>query len=776
MKALTDAQKQAIANGKLYSAYLLDITLQGTGAPTLHISDRTITVSGVTYQNYLKDLSGLGEEIDRANSEGRNADITLVFKNKPYLTYNFFIQIGSTYPFEGALITIKEILINDLNVPGEPITIHMGVLDEAQDVDTLSFTYQASSLWKLKDEQFKQALITAAVYPGADPDDINKPANIGYGSLQQVKCHAVAAGAVDNLTANITASSPGNIGTLVLSDASKYPASGAFTIQTESEQIRIASRSGNTLTLASSGARGYNSTTAAAHDKGMAVFEVKTEYIYLIKNHPVKAIGNVYVDKIRQLTGYTAYTGQSGDELSGYEGKAVIKFTVKPVVQKQVNLGVDVTNPTHGHQFNGASQNQNASTLVSPAYGCSDLGGSLTQNITFVSLATAYQGNSATVGFTVSYNNCGIPDYCEVKIGGITVFKRVNGSTTINLGTSVSLEMAYSGGSKDLIPVYINESSGYNPNPHTQSGIKCQINSASRVAIFNDASSSTAQNTSASLTGNSSADTVIGTSVNADVDCWKDDAFGTYTGTANALIERPDHVFKHFLDVYFGYALTDIDTASFAAAGALYASAISGGYKFAFCINKEIRSAKQEILENLASQCRSTLVEEGGKWYLDYIPDTAPTEDKTIKASELVGEYAKFLFHKTARVDIENDLTAKFGENYGKLSYDESEWQGTATASDSTSQGKYGIKPTNYIFNAIRSQAMADHVLAFKLLQKKNPLWLIDATLFWQHYDLERGDTIAIENTLNNGMNFFLEWVGRSRKGFVEIKGKEWVG
>ena len=44
------------------------------------------------------------------------------------------------------------------------------------------------------------------------------------------------------------------------------------------------------------------------------------------------------------------------------------------------------------------------------------------------------------------------------------------------------------------------------------------------------------------LTGNSMADSIIGGLVAADVDGWQDDGSGTYTGTPDALIERPDHI------------------------------------------------------------------------------------------------------------------------------------------------------------------------------------------------------------------------------------------
>ncbi|MCP4228722.1 MAG: hypothetical protein GY771_01055, partial [bacterium] len=118
---------------------------------------------------------------------------------------------------------------------------------------------------------------------------------------------------------------------------------GAFITQVDSEQISIASRSGNILTLAASGARGYNSTDATDHDQGSGIAEIQTEYVYKVADHPVKALNAVYVDNVRQTSGFTAYTGQSGDEKTGYEGKAVIVFDTLPVFLKQVNVAIDDT-------------------------------------------------------------------------------------------------------------------------------------------------------------------------------------------------------------------------------------------------------------------------------------------------------------------------------------------------------------------------------------------------------------------------------------------------
>ena len=125
-------------------------------------------------------------------------------------------------------------------------------------------------------------------------------------------------------------------------------------------------------------------------------------------------------------------------------------------------------------------------------------------------------------------------------------------------------------------------------------------------------------------------------------------------------------------------------------------------------------------------------------------------------------------------MDIINDLTVKFQKNYGKLTYDESDWLGTSLTSDSASQTKYGIRPESYEFWAVRLQAMADHVIAFIKLQRKNPLLLIEFPVFWEHFDLERGDTFDIDNDLYDAKKFYLEKTERLDKFRLKITGIEW--
>jgi len=748
------ALEKARAFTRLKPLWLVDIQLQNNG-PTLRFSDRNIIIDTVVYENYLDDLNNLEEEIERSSSEGLNPRIRLKFKNSKFRGYNHLIEIGDIYPFEGAEITVKKVYLDENNIPSIEETCFKGVLDEPENIDLIHFECSVSSMPFAKDQKFKQEIIEKSKYPDADPNDLNKYENIIYGFCEQVRCHAIRAGAQDFLSEDITASQT----SFQVSDASEF-SSGTIIIQIEDEQMQ-GYFSGNTFNVTQ---RGYGGTTAVAHDKGMQVFEVLTEYVYLVASHPVKSIGDIYVDGVRQLSGFTKYTGQPGNEHPNYPGKAVITFSAKPVLKKQVNLDTNDTidvNDGIGVGDNIDFSSPETSKTIIPNGGTAELrdgntgSGVDVSNNPYVTFPSTSYGTIVRQHLWVYRSNTGSP--ITVSGGFWGTLAVASGWMRISKnGGNWNDGATFSGGPGYVYEVY--KEVEYIPTL-TKSGSAYKTGSATKVGTV-------------TLVGNSSADVVVGKSVNCDVEGYQDDVSGTYTGTPNALIERPDHLFKHFITTLYGFSLSDIDTSSFNTAGSSYSSAITGGYKFAFVIDEKIQPS--EFLAKLAFQCRSNIKYDKGKWYLNYLHDTAPSAVKTISKSDLAGKNAKFTFHKTPIVDIANDLTAKFKKNYGRLSYDESEWLGTSTASDTTSQSKYGTKPKEFEFWAIRSQTMADHVLSFLLQLLKQPLLKVEFIVFWEHFDLEIGDTFDISNDLYNGKKFYIEKIEYVDKFRMKITAIEW--
>ncbi|MDP3013149.1 MAG: hypothetical protein Q8M92_02820, partial [Candidatus Subteraquimicrobiales bacterium] len=217
---------------------------------------------------------------------------------------------------------------------------------------------------------------------------------------------------------------------------------------------------------------------------------------------------------------------------------------------------------------------------------------------------------------------------------------------------------------------------------------------------------------------------------------YKDDASGTYTGTPNALIERPDHIFKHFLNVYAGFAGFYTNAGSQCAAK---------GYKFSVVIN-DYKKLK-EWLAYMAFQCRCYFRFSNGQAQLLWRPDSL-TSQKTITAAMVkMGDDFKTSTRGPRRSpfdEIINKITVHYDKDWSK-SGDEA-YKATSTASDATSITKYGEKekPELFYFNFVTLSAMADDERDFYIVRYKDRKKLLEVELFLDNSELEFSDAVTI--------------------------------
>jgi hypothetical protein len=312
--------------------YLIEITLLNSG-PTLYFSDRPVTISSQEYEDYIDSIDGIAEDISFLTSESLNSDITINFKNEPYLTHSYLIQIGDTYPFDGATCTIKEVYKLHDGTYSDVETIFVGILDEPENINLVGFSCNVSDKVISADEKYKQPAFNQTDYPKLPSQYIGKIINdIGFGTVDKLEATGIDVGAVSRLSAIVTSTQTN----LTVEDGSLFPTSN-FTVQIDFELIQVLYRDGN---IFSGLTRGYNNSRAESHGL-KTVYEVKTEYIYHLFDHPVSSISKVFIDGKEQSSDYTAYTGQSGDQHSSYPGKAVISFTAEAWVGKQRNYSVE---------------------------------------------------------------------------------------------------------------------------------------------------------------------------------------------------------------------------------------------------------------------------------------------------------------------------------------------------------------------------------------------------------------------------------------------------
>lgn len=820
LTALTQAERLELCF--FQRVYLVHLELPGK---TLYFSDRNYTYnygSVQNYENYLFDLSALAMETGRLGA-GLNQKITLTFRNDKILNVAALILLNDTNRFCFAPVKIYELrLVSATETFASDVKtlVFRGMCGQPYDITRREFKLDCQNVMLAKRDLLPLWVIDSASFASADPDIIGKTQNTIYGSVNHVPCHCLESGGVDNLVSAITLSQT----TVLLSDATEFPSSG--TIGIDEERITYTGKSTNTLTGCT---RGALSTTAVAHDAGSVVWQCPTRFVYQIARHPVRTIGDIYVDGVRVTSVATKYTGQTGSELSGYAGRAVFTVPNRITRQQAINLlisdGLTITDAIAVVDTIGVSDGisvvdgivVNDGITVSDTIGVSTgshahgfTGGSITKRFgtgaidgaDWSDIGNAYDGNEDT------YASCSLDDNDYINISfdetalGTVIQRRVyiryssaaytsDAAAIVRIGTA-SYQAFYGTGSssvvRDIVKTFTGDSWDLNviimgniagsPTFHLHEVYveveytpSVNANAATGVAKTGSASkggsvtkggtaskSGTVSKSGAAsksgtvsrsgaitLSGNSVADVEIGAVVTAHVEGYQDDASGTYTGTASALIERPDHVIKHILIALLGEAAADIG-ASFAASGAAY----GGTYKFGFILH-EIATKADDLLQQLAFQARSKFLEWRGKFELIYM-GSAPSPAVTFTNDELLEEP---VFGMTPEIDIRNKIYGLYKRDYRKGAGADAYAEGNKY-DNSASQAASGVRMETVELSACRTQAMADNWAAWYLAQKKQEWKTVSLTVPWTGKALDAGETFSLTWEFWSGLTWDL--------------------
>jgi hypothetical protein len=691
-------------------------------------------------------------------------------------------------------------------------------------------------------------------YPNLDPADSGQYPNIGYGEIDNVRTHAIVAGAASTIQSDLTTTTI----SFDVADASYYP-STPFIIQINDERMQVTNVATNTFTVT----RGYDNTEATIHKKNNVAFEVLTEYVYLVADHPVKEIKDVYIDTVKQISStYTAYTGQSGDEHTDWPRKAVVAFTVEGFLGQQRNIE-DAGDVNAGEFINQGIKEAHPRQILEKfsvdyveVYGVAwaeyDVlpGGGAVIDQEYFAFVKNDSGADITISIIVTESNIlkakkdfllesGDTETFNIKrTGGNTndvvkvISSNGNGPFKINeISKTVRKKperygrqakqtathratiknFSFNQGSNvhwieyqantDALNV-VEQEHRFNINLTTPGKVRlAAVNidntlvdyidynyqtTGSKVIVLKhkggnwetqgrlvfitakgiirtstltwpkNVTYETIDTQGSILSASSSSHIVIGDNISVDAKFALDET-GDYGGVGN-LIERPDWVIKHFLVTQKGAALVDIDSTSFAAAGSLYAAAISGGYKLAFIWDLSFDE------DRMAFESRSVIYMTAGKYYLDFIPDAAPAVVMTIDENDVIGEDPVFNHGKIE--ELFTDYTAKFG-----IKQDGS-WIGIVTSVDAGN--KYGTRKQEETLRLINLEAMAQDVLDNVLLQHQALYKTINLVVSWKYQELQIGDTFDIVSSLHNGKKFFIESLIINENKTLTIMGKEW--
>lgn len=712
------------------------------------------TIDAQAYAGELLSVSPLHETLDGLG------DLTITLADTP--TNRAAVQLTAlveVYWWSPGLLLSEA----DLQFKGEisdPVSIRGGEI-----------TFDAVSYAQRHDRLITD-ILSATDFPGIDPDYIGKVAPVGYGSLTEVPCIPIDAGiittlveAIDDVQTDflITDSLPATGSLQIDEEAISYTTIAAEADPADSKQTRY---------RVSGCTRNANAAGAVQHSRGAKVAEVKTQYDYVVLNHPVKALRNVRVDGvIQQGTDFVTYTDLNG--------RAVIRFVTLPTLAREVNLvaadgislvddltihdGIEVIDdiaiddPGHTHTssnqgdfvptITGTTQAQiadgNYSTQATYAGGFfreyiyHDVGSTANKVPVSITIKVKAAFNIVTTwgsGSVFVLNNL-IGQAANFNgAAGYTITKTISVSSwgaITNLFADVSIS---DGDWMQLYEVEVTNVHWAETNTESSIAGVSKTGSAQKSGTVGR-TGGIAKSGTVTLSGNSVADTKIGGQITVDVDAWQDDAAGTITGTPYALIDRQDHVARHALQHYGGALEAE------AAAGDFTAQA---GDRLAMYLNRAWRV--RELLRVVAEQTRSVINYAGGRWYMRRRPGAAPVPDLTLTDALIIREENGASTVSESRTGLQ-ELANRHDYRYGRQPGGEA-FAGTGRVEDAASQTSYGLRDTSVDLDFVPDQAQALDVITWRSAREANPnraVINLQATL--AAHAVEPGDILRINNT-----------------------------
>jgi hypothetical protein len=219
---------------------------------------------------------------------------------------------------------------------------------------------------------------------------------------------------------------------------------------------------------------------------------------------------------------------------------------------------------------------------------------------------------------------------------------------------------------------------------------------------------------------------------------WQDDGSGTITGTPDALIERPDHIYPHLFYTYRGWPLADFITDAASAFAA-------DGYKFSLPILE--RKRLKEICAAMAFQCRCWFRFSGGYSRLTYRPDTL-TSAMIVRAG-MTAMNADYTTTRTVRPSPLDEVINVIHLYYKRdwtLPAGRSAYQAVLRDTHADSIAAYGEKekPDLFLFDYVRDDAMAADLLAFYLAQYPFRTDVVKQEVSMRCSALEFGDAVTL--------------------------------
>jgi hypothetical protein len=236
--------------------------------------------------------------------------------------------------------------------------------------------------------------------------------------------------------------------------------------------------------------------------------------------------------------------------------------------------------------------------------------------------------------------------------------------------------------------------------------------------------------------------------VTADIAGIQDDATGTYTAAANALITRPAHVIHHFLRVG-----CDVPEASIDSAGTFAASNAAMPSNYAF--NGAIASAQplREVVSAMVRQGRC-LFDWSVAARLFFRPTSYATQAVSKALTQSVIRKDSITVRRTPVSEVINDVNVRYLRDFSK-SRGANAYAKLQRVTDAASIASFGSRTSTglggreaddlFMFDFVTDDGHALDLANFYLARFRNPTRRITVDVFLDQFEIDRGDVITID-------------------------------
>lgn len=765
---ISGSQQTLLNQGHISPLFL--VTMTSASGTLRFCNNRSVKYLGNTYQPY---LTGIGTHQTAANypeNNTRNKELQLQFENSTItlndIDYTHLSQTFEAFDWELADCDVDILLTTSgQQIFGEDIAMPLvksGTLGSPQSVDRQKFIAPVTTRNIKLNDLIPLRPVTTDDFSEADPDELNGRTYIPIVIGEDVRVRAIAttAGATTSVRTEVSTGT-----TLNVSDTTGF---------SNGDGIIIAGFTGTTFTIGTvdSGNNRFTglspnlSTLGTTIGVGDVVREDKATYSYTIADHTCGSISQVFVDGVLIDSGkYTKNNVLDNDAIDGVRTDVAInELTVfgaagtGSVTQQPEN---EVPNGNHNHAVSvtqttavihfanstspgGASAandgNENtfffqttasAPTLVMQFTSFPSLNGTFVSQRYFAVAQSDFSTLNRTWdlrrGTTVTFLSVTMP----FNKGEFRSTQDSGGSATTNMGSIVN-----SGGSStvDLFEGW--KEVKLNPSVSETTRNLTTVDRTQDVAI--------------NVTG---ANAEVGEKVEVVIDGLPSpDSARFGTGT----ITRSDYIMRWFLEEVLGQSSDIINLDSYSAAGTSFDSE-----SFALKLAVQQPVKLDALFDQIAQQSKATHWWGRDGHNLKFLedPDSVPAS-----VAELVEDQQGVTDidwrNSFSAGDIRNSLKAYFERDWTRTANRDESYTGLVEASDSPSQAKYGVLTNEisgtektFFYDFVTTEAHAQKVLDFTILNKKEPQKEITIQTDWTYINLAPGDIVELQSvTLNQNI------------------------